>query len=92
MTQYALYNPLGYQQLSPAVATALTVPTGARGALIVVSVQNVRFRDDGVAPTAALGMLLIAGGQPFYYEGQLHAIQMIQTAATAVVDITYYGA
>ena len=85
--------PLGYQQISaPAAATPLTVPAGARMALITVSGQSVRWRDDGTAPTAAIGVLLpvTTSGLPFQYSGTLTAFQVIQTAASATVDVAYY--
>jgi hypothetical protein len=93
MAQYAFGQPLGYQQLTTALSSAqkLTVPAGARTALMVVSVQSVRMRDDGTAPTATVGLLLIAGGDPFAYQGSLTSIQLIATTSGAVVDVTYYG-
>ena len=50
---------LGYQQITSLTAsTALTVPAGATLAVIVPESQSVRWRDDGVAPTASVGMPL----------------------------------
>lgn len=80
--------PLGYQQIvSPAAATGLTVPAGATMALISVSGATMRWRDDGTAPTAGVGMP-VAAGQEFQYSGNLAAIQVIGTGAT--LDISYY--
>lgn len=80
--------PLGYQQIvNPTVATALTVPPGATMALISVSGATVRWRDDGTAPTASVGMPVTAG-QEFQYSGSLAAIQFIGTGAT--LDVSYY--
>ena len=83
--------PLGYQQItSLGSAASLTVPVGATQVLIVAETQSVRWRDDGIAPTASVGMLLPAG-QFFYYKaGPLTAIQFIQTTATATLDVSYY--
>lgn len=84
----ASLKPLGYEQISaPATSTALTVPTGARYALIKVSVAC-RWRDDGQDPTAAIGMTIDAGDE-FWYAGHLPAFRIIQTAAS-VVDVAYY--
>lgn len=84
--------PLGYQQIiGLAAATSLTPPAGARYAVIAVETQAVRYRDDGVAPTAAIGQPLAAGTQNFTYSGDLSAIQFIQQAASATLDITYYA-
>lgn len=82
--------PLGYQQIvGLAAATALTVPTGATYAVIVTESQSVRFRDDGVDPTAAIGEPLLTG-QTLNYNGSLSAVKFIQTAATATLNILYY--
>jgi hypothetical protein len=83
--------PLGYQQLPvAAVAVGLTVPVGARLALIQAETADVRWRDD-VAPTATVGMRL-ENGSSFEYSGNLAAIQFIRrTGASAVLNISYYG-
>jgi len=51
----------------------------------------VRFRDDGTAPDATHGVIIPAGVAPYRYEGDLRAVQFIQTAASASMDIAYYG-
>lgn len=86
------YIPLGYQQYtSLAGATPLSsIPSGALFALISCSVANVRYRDDGTNPTAAVGMPMVAGGAPLLYAGNLAAISFIQSAAGAVLDVSYY--
>jgi len=90
---------LGYQQItSLSASTALTVPTRnpATGdlqqptlALIVVEGQSVRWRDDGVAPTASIGMPVLANGM-LSYDGNLQNIRFIQTTASATINVTYY--
>ena len=82
---------LGYQQItSLSASTALTVPTGATMALIVAETQAVRWRDDGVAPTATVGMPLSVGFS-LSYDGDLKAIRFIQQTASAVLNISYYA-
>jgi hypothetical protein len=84
------YSPKGYQQIvGLASSTALTVPTGATVAFIAVSTQAVRYRDDGTAPTATVGMPVPAGSQ-LMYSGSLSAVRFIQQTATATLDISYY--
>ena len=81
---------LGYQQITALTsATGLTSPAGAHVAVISVSGQPVRYRDDGVAPTATVGMPLPVG-TVFSYAASLATIQFIQTAATATLDVNYY--
>jgi hypothetical protein len=84
-------TPLGYQQitdLDPAVS--LTVPVGATKALIVCTAQAVRWRDDGTAPTAAIGIPL-AVNTALEYDGRLNAIQFFEQVAGAVLNISYYA-
>jgi len=82
--------PLGYQQLSVSgTAATLTVPTGATTALISVSTQAIRYRDDGVAPTAGAGFP-VSAGSVINYCVQLAAFQAIAQTGTAVLDILYY--
>ncbi len=82
--------PLGYQQISgPAGATPLNVPAGARIALLQAEGQPIRWRDDGTAPTAAVGMQLLVG-PVLEYDGNLASIQVIQTAATGILNVAYY--
>ena len=71
-------NPRGYQQFLAASTTAaqsLTVPALAKRAYISAEAQAIRWRDDGVAPTAAVGNLIPVGITPFLYEGNLSAFQ-----------------
>jgi hypothetical protein len=79
------YQPLGFVQMNPVAATLLTPPAGARVALIN-AVGALSWRDDGVAPTATIGMLVAAGGT-FQYAGNLFALQLISASA---VNISYY--
>ena len=91
----------GYQQiLALTGSTALTIPTtqtdGAVGqrpalALLQAETQNIRWRDDGTAPTAAIGMLLIAGGDPYPFDGDLSRIRFIEVGATAKLNVSYYA-
>lgn len=83
--------PLGFQALSSlGTATGLTVPTGAAEALIICETQNVRWRDDGTAPTSSTGMLLPVNTPFAYFAVDLTKIQLIQTASSATCDVSYY--
>ena len=71
-------------------AQHLTVPAGnPTGVLITVETANVRWRDDGTAPTASVGQLLQAG-QNYFYPGTLTAIQFIAVSGSPVLDLSYY--
>lgn len=89
----------GYQQITDvSSAVGLTVPTknelGTTGspvrAYIKVSGKAVRYRDDNVAPSATVGFP-IAVGETLVYDGDLKKIKFYETAASAALDITYYG-
>jgi hypothetical protein len=58
-------------------------------ALIVAEGQAVRWRDDGTAPTATVGMPL-AVGIPLQYDGDLTNIKFIEQVAGAKLNISYY--
>jgi hypothetical protein len=84
------FNALGYQQItSLSSAVTLTVPANATIAEICVETQGIRYRDDGTAPTASIGMP-VASGTCFQYAGPLSAIQIIQQTSSATIDISYY--
>lgn len=83
--------PKGFQQITNlSSATSLTVPAGATSALIQAATAGIVWRDDGVAPTASVGMNIQATGE-LVYNGSLSAIQLIQVAAGAIANISYYG-
>lgn len=84
-------RPIGYSQItSLTAATGLTVPEGARFALIQPTAQNVRFRDDGTDPTATVGMLIVTN-DVLEYSGDLTKIKFIEAAASAVLNISFYA-
>lgn len=93
------YRCCGYQQItSLSSSTALTIPTVApdgtsckpNAVLLQVTAQNVRYRDDGVAPTSTVGMVLYTAQPPTYYDGDLSRLRFIESSASAVLNVTYY--
>lgn len=87
--------PLGYCQLTSVDASTLVsscsggIPAGATTALIVAEAQAIRYRDDGVAPTATVGMPL-AVGVTILYPGTLGAVRVISQTAGAKVNVLFY--
>lgn len=82
-------EPCGYQQISSlAAATALTWPNQAKLAMVQPETKDVRWRDDGTDPTAAIGMILVAN-DILVYTGTA-AIKFIEVAASGKLNITYY--
>ena len=94
----AVTTCMGYQQITSLSSdTGLTVPTrtpdGSKQqptfALIIAETQGVRWRDDGTAPTASVGMPL-AAGVPLQYDGDLTKIKFIEQTGSAKLNISYY--
>lgn len=86
-------SPRGFQQITNlSAAAALTVPAaGASFAVFNAEAQNVRWRDDGTAPTATVGMLLTKDTE-FTYQGDLSKIKFIETTGGAILNVSYYAA
>ena len=83
-------TPLGFQQLTGlSAAKGLTVPPGATFALVSPETQAVRWRDDGTAPTATVGMPLAVNLPPVPL-ANLAALQFIEQTASAVLNVSYY--
>jgi hypothetical protein len=94
----AITTRLGYQQItSLSSAASLTVPaTDVNGlnqrptiAMITPETQAVRWRDDGVAPTASVGFPL-SPGDVLVYDGDLKKIRFIEQAASSTLNVVYY--
>jgi hypothetical protein len=85
-------HTLGYQQLTSLTgSTAFTsVPAGTIYAVVSVETQAIRWRDDGVAPTASVGMP-VAAGSSFAYTTNFIGFRIIQQAASATVDVYFCG-
>lgn len=83
---------LGYEQVtSIGSAKALTVPTGTKLILIQPETQAIRWRDDGTSPTASVGMVIAAGDTLVYTGSKPASIKVIETQATAKVNVTYFA-
>jgi hypothetical protein len=84
-------SPLGMQLgLDVDAAQPLTAPAGARFAIVTCEQVAVRWRDDGTAPTAAVGFPL-AVGSVLTYSGNLAAIKFIGQFAGATLDVAYFA-
>ena len=91
------YIPLGFQQItSLGSAVGLTLPVPPTGdpaatvAVITVDAASVRWRDDGTAPTASVGMTIRDTDAPFEYWGDLSAIELIAVSGSPIVNVSYY--
>lgn len=69
----------------------VAIPEGSIKALIQAETQDIRWTDDpNTTPTASVGNLLKVN-TILEYEGDLSRFKFIQVAATAVVNVNYYG-
>lgn len=87
-------KPAGFQPIDTATlatAQSLTAPAVDRANVAMIQAEGgtLRYRDDGTAPTAAVGTL-ISQGETLPYQGDLTKIQIIRTAAGAIANIHYY--
>ena len=67
------------------------IPLGATRVRISVGAQAIRWRDDGVNPTAAIGMPQAVGSVIDYQERDMASLRFISQVAGAILDITFYG-
>lgn len=95
MSLKTITDCLGYEQVtSLSASAALTMPTTPsalkpRVALIQAESQAVRWRDDGTAPSASVGMRLNPNTS-MLYDGDLNKIRFIEEAASAKLNVSYY--
>lgn len=91
--------PLGhFQPAAVDAATTLTSIVGAQVAargitlvLVTPQTQAIRWRDDGTAPTAAIGYPLAVGSELRYTGQGLANLQFISQTAGAIVNVAVYG-
>ncbi len=84
-------SSLGYMQVTAlGTAKSLSVPNGTSMLMLVPEGKSVRWRDDGVAPTATVGMPLAVGAALLYTAAQFEALQVIEVEAGAKLNVTFY--
>lgn len=86
---------LGYEQKTVSTtAVALTsIPAGASRAIVMVEAQPLRYREDGTAPTASVGVLCVATTR-FELESRkaIEQFKAIRSGGTdSVISVNYYN-
>lgn len=66
------------------------IPAGATYVMLQAETANVRYRDDGVAPTGSVGMLVFSGQVPFLYNGTLPNLTFISAGGSPLLDVAFY--
>jgi hypothetical protein len=99
------YTPLGFFQLTVTGAAQTLVQLGvtasilngttsappANRAIWRAAVANSMWRDDGTAPTSAIGILTATTDTyVFEYSGALSKLQFIQVGAGALLNVSLY--
>lgn len=85
------YQLSSSQTVSSEAMTTAGIPPGVGYAVVCAQTQNVNYRDDGVAPTAAgTGGQPIPAGSCIGFVGNFALLQFIQQAATAVLGVSFY--
>lgn len=87
-----VYTTSGVTTMSAASATTTGIPAGANLAVISVETANIRWRDDGGAPTTSIGMPIAAAAVPFSYSGNLSQFSLIAVSGSPVVNVAFYKA
>ena len=59
-------------------------------AALQAEVASVRYRDDGAAPTASIGSLIVSGTNPMLYTSALSALQFIAASGSPLLDVAFY--
>lgn len=75
-------------------AQTLTVPAGSKGCLVsVIGAEPIKWRVDGIAPTAVIGHPLSVGGHVEVFRDDVSTFRMISgTVATPTqVFVSYFG-
>ena len=75
---------------SSASVTSGGIPTGATMALLQAETADVRWRDDGAAPTTSIGNIVVHGTPPLFYTGTLSALQLIALSGSPLLDVAFY--
>ena len=86
-------TPMAYQQITDlSAATGLTYPAGSRVAIVQAEDQTVRYRTDGEAPEATVGMTLAPTEQVklHSFTGDLVNAKFIEEASGGKLNVTYY--
>jgi hypothetical protein len=86
-------DSLGYQQFTVVASTGVTMPANVTPNywIFVAEAQAVRWRDDGVAPTATVGMTLAVGVPLRYDSKNINKLRFIEATSGGIVNATAYG-
>jgi hypothetical protein len=94
MAERALRS-IGFQTLTVSTTPlSLTVPLGATGAYLTCETNDIRYRVDGVDPTATVGHILVNHTAPVIIQGRslLLGMRMLRLGAgDSVLSCSYFS-
>lgn len=79
-----------YTFLDATLVSGSNVIAGVDYVIVQPESQNIRWRDDGTAPTASVGHLIVANQTYVFTRSQFARLRFIETAASATVNVTAY--
>lgn len=89
---------LGYAQIAAGgidvaigVISAAVLARGPALIRIIPEAQAVRWRDDGIAPTATVGHPLAVGQELIYTGNRASSLQFISQVAGAILNVNCFG-
>lgn len=68
------------------------IPVGATMAFLQAETADIRYRDDGAAPTASIGSIVVHNIPGILYTGTLTALQFIALSGSPLLDVSFYRA
>lgn len=84
-------TPLGFDSFGPInTATGVTAPPGTTLMIFIVIGGNARWRDDGVAPTASVGMPVLET-LPYQFAGSFAQFKIIGESPGVTFSCSFYG-
>lgn len=80
----------GFAQVTAtSAAFGLSPPPGTAYALVTAEAQGLRWRDDGVNPTASVGMPM-AAGDSILIDTAIVAVKFIAQTSGAILNVSFY--
>lgn len=84
-------TPQGYEQITDlSSVVALTPPGSAVYAMMQADGNPIRWRDDGVDPSATVGLRLPLNFS-YWYTGSLAALRLVEEVSGAKLNVAYYS-
>ena len=75
---------------SSASVTSGGIPPQASMAFLQAETADVRYTDDGSAPTTSIGNIVIHGIPGIFYTGTLSKLQFIALSGSPLLDVAFY--